>query len=91
MWSLGPWEGTENWWTSPGSTAHEERKMGLNRSEHTGNLARNLSWGGRINPERHMYVNEQRFQKQVLPNVEHLCELVNGNSDLKPKAVFMDF
>lgn len=38
-----------------------------------------------------MYVNEQCFQKQVLPNVEHLSELVNGNSDLKQKAVFMDF
>ena len=38
-----------------------------------------------------MCVNEQRFQKQVLPNVEHLCELVNGNNDLKQNAVFMDF
>lgn len=47
--------------------------------------------GRRIKPVRHMCVNEQRFQKQVLPNVEHLCELVNGNNDLKQKAVFMDF
>ena len=56
-----------------------------------GNLARNFSSGRRIKPVRHMCVNEQRFQKQVLPNVEHLCELVNGNNDLKQKAVFMDF
>lgn len=40
---------------------------------------------------RHMCVNEQRFQKQVLPNVEHLCELVNGNNDLETKSSIYGF
>lgn len=85
----GPERG-QKWWASPGSTAHWKREMGVNQIQYTGNLARNFSFGGRIKPQRHMCVNEQCLQKQVLPNVEHLCELVNRNNELKRKELFMD-
>lgn len=38
-----------------------------------------------------MYINVQHLPKQVLPNVEHLGELYNGNGVWKLKAIFMDF
>lgn len=58
-------------------------------------FSKNFALGGRggrqIKPVRHKFINEQYLQKQVLPNVEHLGELVNGNGALKQKAIFMDF
>lgn len=42
-------------------------------------------------PERHIHINEQYLQKLVLPNVEHLGELYNGNYAWKQKAIIYGF